>query len=211
MEGPHLRPAHRDPHRQGLRGPRQVQEPVRPRADVLDRLRRRLPVHPAQARRDRIRLVEGALRVVHARDPVRELPWHPAQARSPGCEDRGPLDRRGRRARPRRSGRLPLRSRTQRPRRRRGRAGDEGDQRPPRLPPRRRSRIPQPQPGGGHALGRRGAADPARHTDRVRARRRPLRPRRTLDRPPPARQPAPHRHAHQAQGPRQHPHRRRTR
>ena len=45
------------------------------------------------------------------------------------------------------------------------------------------------------ALGRRGAADPARDPDRLVARGRPLHPRRALDRAPPARQREADRHA----------------
>ncbi len=63
----------------------------------------------------------------------------------------------------------------------------------------------------GHAGGRRGAAHPARVADRQRARRRALRARRTVDRPAPARQPAPHRDAHAPARPRQHRDRRRAR
>ena len=80
------------------------------------------------------------------------------------------------------------------------RAGDrredpEGDRRPARLPERRRHRLPLPRARLGDALRRRGAADPARHADRLEADGRPLRPRRALDRPPPEGQPQAHRHA----------------
>src|SRR5699024_9968820 len=63
----------RDPDRQGLQGPRQVPEPLRTGTDLLDRVRRGLPVHPAQTRGDRIGLVAGALWVLYARDPLRQL------------------------------------------------------------------------------------------------------------------------------------------
>ncbi len=62
------------------------------------------------------------------------------------------------------------------------------------LPARRRARLPVAGPVGGHAGRRGGAAHPARLPDRQRPRRRALRPRRAVDRPPPAGQPAPHRH-----------------
>ena len=74
-------------------------------------------------------------------------------------------------------------------------AGREGGQRAAAVPARRRPRLPQPQPVVGHAGRRGGAAHPARVADRQRARRRALRARRAVDRPAPARQPAPHRHA----------------
>ena len=63
----------------------------------------------------------------------------------------------------------------------------------------------------GLAVRRRGAADPARHPDRRRPGRRPLRPRRAVDRAAPARQPPADRDPGPAQGPRQHPDRRRAR
>ena len=56
----------------------------------------------------------------------------------------------------------------------------------------------------GHALRRRGAADPARDADRVEPGGGPLHPRRAVDRAPPAGQPAAARHAAAAAGPRQH-------
>ncbi len=60
------------------------------------------------------------------------------------------------------------------------------------------------RPRGRDALGRRGAAAPARDPDRLAARRRPLHPRRAVDRAPPARQQPADRHPRAAQGPRQH-------
>ena len=67
------------------------------------------------------------------------------------------------------------------------------------------------EPAVGHARRRGSAAHPARDADRQRARRRALRARRAVDRPPPARQPAADRHAHAAARPRQHRDRRRAR
>ena len=84
------------------------------------------------------------------------------------------------------------------------RAGDEGDPRPPAVPRRRRSRLPDARPLGGHARRRGGPADPARQPDRKRARRRALRARRAVDRAAPAGQPAAHRDARPPAGPRQH-------
>ena len=85
------------------------------------------------------------------------------------------------------------------------------DRRAHALPGQRRRRLPLDGPGGGDAVGRRGAADPARHADRLVAGRRALHPRRALDRPAPARQRAAHRHAGAAARPRQHRARRRAR
>ena len=91
------------------------------------------------------------------------------------------------------------------------RARREGSERAAALPPRRRARLPHAQPLVGDARRRRGAAHPARVTDRQRARRRALRARRAVDRTAPARQPAPDRHPGAAPRPRQHRHRRRAR
>ena len=87
----------------------------------------------------------------------------------------------------------------------------EGDPRAADVPRRRRRRLPHARPRGGDALGRRGAAAPARDADRLAARRRPLHPRRAVDRPPPARQRAPDRDARAAARHRQHRRRRRAR
>ena len=79
------------------------------------------------------------------------------------------------------------------------------------LPARRRPRLPLARPALGLAVRRRGPADPAGHADRCRPGRRPLRPRRAVHRPAPARQPPADRDPGPAQGPRQHPDRRRAR
>ena len=91
------------------------------------------------------------------------------------------------------------------------RAGAQGDPGAAQLPARRRPRLPLARPPVRLAVRRRGAAHPAGHPDRRRPGRRPLRPRRAVDRPPPARQPPADRDAGPAQGPRQHPDRRRAR
>ena len=85
------------------------------------------------------------------------------------------------------------------------------DRRAAALPRQRRRRLPVDGARGGDAVGRRGAADPAGHADRVLARRRPLHPRRAVDRPAPARQRAADRHARAPARPRQHRARRRAR
>ena len=106
---------------------------------------------------------------------------------------------------------LPAPCRPQRPRAPDRRAGAQGDPGAAQLPARRRPRLPLPRPSLRVAVRRRGPADPAGHPDRRRPGRRALRPRRAVDRPPPARQPAADRDAGPAQGPRQHPDRRRAR
>ena len=78
------------------------------------------------------------------------------------------------------------------------------DRRAAAVPRQRRRRLPVARARRGHAVGRRGAADPAGHPDRLVARRRALHPRRAVDRTAPARQRAPDRHARAAARPRQH-------
>ena len=85
------------------------------------------------------------------------------------------------------------------------------DRGPPHVPERRRPRLPVARPQRGDALGRRSAAHPARQPDRLGPGRRDVHPRRTVDRPAPARQPAPARHAGAPARPRQHRDRRRAR
>ena len=72
------------------------------------------------------------------------------------------------------------------------------------LPRQRRRGLPVDRAGRGDAVGRRGAADPPGHPDRVVARRRALHPRRALDRAAPARQRAADRDARAPARPRQH-------
>ena len=87
----------------------------------------------------------------------------------------------------------------------RDRAADPArDRRAAAVPGQRRRRLPVDGPRGGDAVGRRGAADPARDADRLVAGRRALHPRRAVDRPAPARQRAADRDAGAAARPRQH-------
>ena len=90
-------------------------------------------------------------------------------------------------------------------------ADPQGGARAAHVPRERRRRLPPARPGGEDAVGRRGAAPPARDADRLAARRRPLHPRRAVDRAPPARQRPAHRHARAAARRRQHRARRRAR
>ena len=74
----------------------------------------------------------------------------------------------------------------------------------PALPGRRRPRLPDARPQRRHAVRRRGAAHPPGVADRLGPDRRDVRARRALDRPAPARQRAPARHAEAPARPRQH-------
>ena len=89
--------------------------------------------------------------------------------------------------------------------------GRQGDQRPARVPGRRRARLPDDGPDQRHAVGRRGPADPPRDADRHDAHGRPVHPRRAVDRPAPARQRQADRDADPAPRPGQHGPRRRAR
>ena len=91
------------------------------------------------------------------------------------------------------------------------RADREGDPRAADVPRQRRRRLSRARPRVRDALGRRGAAATARDADRLAARRRPLHPRRAVDRAPPARQRPADRDARAASRPRQHRARRRAR
>ena len=84
------------------------------------------------------------------------------------------------------------------------RAHPQGDPRAAQIPGRCRPRISHARALFRHAFRRREPEDPARLADRLRPHRRPLRPRRALDRPAPARQCAAPGDAETAARPRQH-------
>ncbi len=90
------------------------------------------------------------------------------------------------------------------------RAHPQGDPRAAALPQRCRPRLPHHVAQFRHAVGRREPAHPPGLADRLGPDRRALRARRALDRPAPARQCAPARHAEAPARPRQHGHRRRA-
>ena len=79
--------------------------------------------------------------------------------------------------------------------------------RPAGVPGLRRSRLPDPRPHGEHPLRRGEPAHPPRDPGGLQAHGGPLRPRRALDRPPPAGQPAAPQHPEGDARPRQHRHR----
>ena len=180
--------------------------------EYIDRVRGRDPVDQAPPRGRRERLEPRAVRGLHAPRAVPRLRRRPAQAGHAGrhasttgniSEVCDMLDRR--------VGEVPRRARAQRARPDDRRAGHQGDQRPARVPARRRPRLPDAVALGGHAGRRRGAAHPPGQPDRLGAGRHAVRARRAVDRPAPARQPPADRHAHPAARPRQHGARRRAR
>ena len=177
--------------------------------------------HPAQPRaalaRDRL---GGGARGAGAPAERQAVPRLPRHAPARRGEERVP----GRRRQRRQGADLPGRAlhaargaglvREPGARRRQGRDRRQGDPRDllaPEVPQRRRPQLPEPRPQRRDALGRRGAADPARVADRLGADRRDVRPRRAVDRPAPARQRAPDRHALSPARHRQQRHRRRAR
>ncbi len=89
--------------------------------------------------------------------------------------------------------------------------GAEGNSRPARLPAECRPRIPHARSHGADALRRRIATHSAGRPNRLRPRRRAVHSRRTVDRPPPARQRTAARYALRAARPGQHGRRRRAR
>ena len=166
------------------------------------RVRGRDPVRPAPARRDRVGVEPGALRGLHARGAVPGLQGRPAQAGVAGGAGRRPVDRRGVQPADPGGGGLPRRARAHPPRAADRRARAQGDPRAARLPARRRPGVPLAGPRRGHAVRRRGAADPAGDADRLGAGRRPLRARRAEHRAAPAGQPPADRDPHPAARPR---------
>ncbi len=161
---------------------------------ILPNLERRLrETESAAVREELVRAAE--------REALPRLPRHAAARRS---EERLPGRRRRRQQGadlPRRALHLARGARLVRAPVARGREGRDRRQGDPRdrlaaqVPERRRPELPQPRPQRRDALGRRGAADPARVADRLGPDRRHVRPRRAVDRPAPARQRAPDRHA----------------
>ena len=189
----------------------EVQEPLRPQPVVLHRVRGCDPLDQAPPRGIRQRLGPRAVRGLHAPGAVQRVRRGAAQAGVAGGHRQRQEHRRGLRAVDRRVGEVPRRARAQRARADDRRAGHQGGQRPSRVPPRRRARLPDAVAGCRHARRRRGTADPPRQPDRVGAGRHALRARRAVDRAPPTRQPSSDRHAHAPPRPRQHGDRRRAR
>ena len=197
-------------HRQDL-GEGVVPQPLRAPALVHHAVRRRGAVARAPPHRVGERPRPRADRGLHARGAVPRVRRRAAAAGVARGHHRRHEHLRGRRAVDPQGVGVPRVARAVRTRPHDRRAGREGGQRAAAVPARRRPRLPQPQPLVGHAGRRRGAAHPARVADRQRARRRALRARRAVDRPAPARQPAPDRHAGAPARPRQHRDRRRAR
>ena len=197
-------------------GPRPLPQPVRARARLLRELRGRHPVPRAAPGPDGLGVRAGEVRGLHARRAVPGLQGRTAQARGAGRDAGAPrpgreVDRRGLGHVGGRLLGVPRRDAARRPPGRDRRAGAEGGAGAAGLPARRRPALPVAGPRRGHAVRRRGAADPARHADRLRAGRCALRAGRAVDRAAPARQPAADRDADAAARHGQHAHRRRAR
>ena len=201
--GPALRLGHEDP--------REVQEPLRAPAFVLDHVRgaianieRRHAETDSDAAREKL---EQFMR----QDPVPLVQGRAPAAGDPRRDARRTQHRRAHRALDPRHARVRGDDGPHRARGDDRRTAGEGDPRAVGLPGRRRARLPDPRPCRGDARWGRSAADPPGHPDRQRARRRAVHPGRAVDRAAPARQPAADRHAGAAPRPGEHAHRRRAR
>ena len=186
-------------------------QPLRAQALVRDALRGHRAQPRAPLPRDRLRSRAREDRGVHVAAAVPGVQGRAAEARVAG----GARRRRGhpRAHRAERQARAAVAGR-------RAAVGDRAphraadharDRRAPALPGQRRHRLPVDGPRGGDAVGRRGAAHPAGHADRLGAGRRALRARRAVDRPAPARQLEAHRDARAPARAGQHGARRRAR
>ena len=177
------------PLRHRLRAPQgQLHEPLRAPALLQRPLRGDRQQPRAPLRGDRLRRGARAGRGLHGRAALPRLQGRAAAAREPRGQGRRHLDQRLHRALGPRRARLDRGAGDDR-----DRAGDRPaagarDHRAARLPGERRRRLPEPGALGADPVGRRGAADPARDPDRLQPGRRPLHPRRALDRAAPARQ-----------------------
>ncbi len=203
----------REPARAGAgRGPGRLGRgedrlPLPRGARKVGRARARLRGDPAEPRapvpRDRLRRREGGAREVPQQPRLPRLRRRAAAAGGPARPRRGALDPGGLGDAP--EGRAAVlraaRARRQPPGDRR--EDPARDRQPHPLPERRGARLPLAHALGGHALGRRGAAHPAREPDRLRAHGRHVRARRALHRAAPARQREAHRHAQAPARPRQ--------
>ena len=199
------------PRHQGRQALRPVPQPDGPAPLVHDGVRGNRRVAPAPLQGDRLGAAARADRGVHELPAVRHLQRRAAQARGARGHDRLDVDQR---VHAHVGDALALLPRRARPDADRGadRAPDrQGDPRAAHVPRQRRRRLPPARPRREDALRRRGAAAPAGDPDRLAARRRPLHPRRAVDRAAPARQRQADRDAAAAQGSRQHRPRRRAR
>ena len=197
-------------HRQRARV-RDLQEPLRAQALVHDRLRGRRREPAAPLPRDAVAAAEGAHRDVHVDAAVLGLRRGAAAARGARGDGRRPQHRLHLAPCGARGARVLPRARADRHGAPDRRARDPRDPGAPDVPRRRGRRLPLARPRGAHALGRRGAAHPARDADRREPRGRALHPRRAVDRPAPARQRAADRDARAPARHRQHGDRRRAR
>ena len=192
-------------------GPPPVPQPVRPPAVLPHPLRGHRPLAAAAPHRGGVGVPARQPRGLPARGALPRVRRGPAPARVAGRHRRRVLHLRAVLPVHRQGGRRGGRPRPVRPRPPDRRPGLPRGPRADAVPARRGARLPDPGPLGGHPVGRRGPAHPAGQPDRQRAGRGPLRARRAVHRPAPARQPAAHRHAEAAARPGQHGHRGRAR
>ncbi|CAA9491002.1 MAG: Excinuclease ABC subunit A, partial [uncultured Solirubrobacteraceae bacterium] len=171
---------------------------------VHDRLRGDHPQPRAPLPGDGLRLVAREDRGVHERPAVPGVQGLAPAAREPGGHRERHGDPRVHAPERPAGARVARVARPERARPRDRAAHPARDRRAAAVPRERRRRIPVDGAGGVDAERRRGAADPPRDADRVVARRRPLHPRRAVDRAAPARQRAADRDARAPARSRQH-------
>ena len=212
LAGPAEARSRRDPRGHRGRAPRRhVSQPSRAspllhgalRGDPR-RARASLPQH-------RLRQHPRADRVLHGASALPGVRGGEAAAREPRGEGRRPQHPRVHRALGPRRPRVDRVAGADRDRAHDRAPHRARDRRASALPRQRRDRVSVARARRHDALGRRGAAHPARDADRLEPGRGPLHPRRALDRPPPARQREADRDPRAAARPRQHGDRRRAR
>ena len=176
------------PRHQGRQALRPVPQPDEPAALLHDGLRGDRLLARAPLQGDRLGAAAGADRGVHELPALRHLRRRAAEAGGARGHGRRQVDPRLHADVGDALARVPRRARPDADRGADRPPDREGDPRAADLPRQRRRRLPPARPRCEDALRRRGAAAAAGDADRLAARRRPLHPRRAVDRPAPARQ-----------------------
>ena len=190
---------------------RRLPQPDGSQAPVHDGVRRARHQSPAPLQGDRLVAAARPDRGVHELPAVPRVRRRAAQARGARSEDRRRLDPPVHADVGDRCPSLRRRARADEDRGADRPAHPQGSAGAADLPRQRRGRLPPARPGGEDAVRWRGTAASAGDADRITARRRPLHPRRAVDRASPARQRQAHRHTREAPRRRQHGARRRAR
>ncbi len=202
---PRARAAGPVPARHGRRQDlRHLPQPDGSSTAVHDGLRGARDEPPATLSRDRLLAAAGSDRGVHELPPVPGVRRCPPEAGDPRGHDRRAVDPRVHADVGDARARVPGRARPDEDRGADRAADRQGGAGAADLPRQRRGRLPAARPRREDPLRRGGAAAAPRDPDRIAARRRPLHPRRALDRPAPAGQRQADRDARAATRPRKH-------